>query len=279
MQIVDGQVHIWGADSPERPWPSEARGLEHREVPLGAEELLGEMDRAGVTRAVLVPPSWEGDRNDLALQAAADHPDRFAVMGRLDIREVDPARVLGWRTQPGMLGIRLTFHRSPHRGWLTDGTADWFWPAAEEARVPVMVYAPGQAEALGEVATRHPYLPLIIDHIGLGLDVQDQGLGPAIAPVLDLADRPNVAVKVSALPCYVSDAYPFPILRPHVQRVVETFGASRCFWGSDLSRLPCPYSDWVRFATEDESLLSGDDRTLFMGRGLAQWLSWPMEPD
>jgi hypothetical protein len=35
----------------------------------------------------------------------------------------------------------------------------------------------------------------------------------------------------------------------------------------------------VRFATEDESLLSGDDRTLFMGRGLAQWLSWPMEPD
>jgi predicted TIM-barrel fold metal-dependent hydrolase len=279
MLIVDGQVHIWRADSPERPWPSEARGLEHRELPLGAAELLGEMDRAGVTRAVLVPPSWEGDRNDLALQAAADHPDRFAVMGRLDIREADPERVLEWRAQRGMLGIRLTFHRAPHRGWLTDGTADWFWPAAEAARVPVMVYAPGQAEALGDVATSYPYLPLIIDHLGLGPGVQEQGLGPAIAPVLDLADRPNVAVKVSALPCYVSDTYPFPILRPHVQLVVETFGASRCFWGSDLSRLPCPYGDWVRFVTEDESLLSGDDRALFMGRGLAQWLSWPMEPD
>jgi predicted TIM-barrel fold metal-dependent hydrolase len=178
-----------------------------------------------------------------------------------------------------MLGVRLTFHRPPHRGWLTDGTADWFWPAAEAARVPVMVYAPGQAEALGEVATRHPDLPLIVDHIGLGLEAKDQGLGPAIAPVLDLAVRPNVAVKVSALPCYVSEPYPFPSLRPHVQRTIEAFGPSRCFWGSDLSRLPCPYGDWVRFVTEDDRLLSGDDRALFMGRALARWLSWPIEPD
>lgn len=278
MLIVDGQVHIWDADSPERPWPSEARGLEHRDVPLGAAELLSEMDRAGVTRAVLVPPSWEGDRNDLALRAAADHPGRFGVMGRLDIREADPHKVQEWCSQPGMLGIRLTFHRPPHSGWLTDGTADWFWPAAEAARVPVMVFAPGQTKALGEVARRHPELPVIVDHLGLGLGVHDEAIGPVIASVLDLADRPNVAVKVSALPCYVSEPYPFPSLRPYVQQVVESFGPSRCFWGSDLSRLPCPYQDWVRFFTEDDTLLSEDDRVLVMGRALAQWLRWPIEP-
>lgn len=277
MLIVDAQVHIWGADSPERPWPPEARGLEHREVPLGAAELVGEMDRAGVAGAVLVPPSWEGDRNDLALRAAADYPDRFAVMGRLDLGQADPTSVQGWRSQPGMLGIRLTFHRPPHQGWLTDGTADWFWPAAEAAQVPVMVYAPGQAKTLGEVASRHPQLPLIVDHIGLGLEVHDEAIGPAIAPVLDLADRPNVAVKVSALPCHVSEPYPFPSLRPHVQSVVQAFGPSRCFWGSDLSRLPCPYRDWARFFTDDDSLLSGDDRALVMGGALAQWLNWPIE--
>ena len=43
---------------------------------------LKEMDAAGVARVVIVPPSWEGDRNDLALEAARLHPDRFAVMGR-----------------------------------------------------------------------------------------------------------------------------------------------------------------------------------------------------
>jgi hypothetical protein len=28
------------------------------------------------------------------------------------------------RDQPGMLGVRLTFHRDADRPWLTDGTAD-----------------------------------------------------------------------------------------------------------------------------------------------------------
>jgi len=30
---------------------------------------------------VLVPPSWEGDRNDLALEAARLQPDQFAIDG------------------------------------------------------------------------------------------------------------------------------------------------------------------------------------------------------
>ena len=55
----------------------------HR-APLGKEELLAEMDKAGVDGVVIVPPSWEGDRNDLALDAAASHPDRFCIMGRFD---------------------------------------------------------------------------------------------------------------------------------------------------------------------------------------------------
>ena len=63
MKIVDAQVHIWAANTPERPWP--ARAEPHR-APLGKEELLAEMDKAGVDRVIIVPPSWEGDRNDLA---------------------------------------------------------------------------------------------------------------------------------------------------------------------------------------------------------------------
>jgi L-fuconolactonase len=81
MLIVDAQVHIWAANTPERPWP--ARAEPHR-APLGKDELLAEMDKAGVDRVVIVPPSWEGDGNDLAIEAARSHPGRFAVMGRFD---------------------------------------------------------------------------------------------------------------------------------------------------------------------------------------------------
>ena len=77
MPIVDSQVHIWAANTPERPWAPNVRA--HRETPLGHDTLLREMDAAGVDRVVIVPPRLDGTRNDLALAAAHAHPDRFAV--------------------------------------------------------------------------------------------------------------------------------------------------------------------------------------------------------
>jgi hypothetical protein len=43
------------------------------------------MDAAGVDHGIIVPPLWEGGRNDLAMEVALLHPDRFAVIGRLAI--------------------------------------------------------------------------------------------------------------------------------------------------------------------------------------------------
>ena len=74
MLIVDAQVHVWAANTPERPWPHDA-AKPQRDVPLCPDELLREMDAAGVDRTVMVPPIWEGRRNDLALAAAQAHPD------------------------------------------------------------------------------------------------------------------------------------------------------------------------------------------------------------
>jgi L-fuconolactonase len=111
MFIVDAQVHIWGANTPERPWPA-GRSSPHRPQPFSEDDLLKEMDAAEVARVVIVPPSWEGDRNDLALEAARLHPDRFAVMGRPPAA----ARSLSdWRDQPGMLGLRVTSNTAEAR--------------------------------------------------------------------------------------------------------------------------------------------------------------------
>lgn len=70
MVLVEAQVHIWAADTPQRPWPSSGAPYAHRPEPRGKDELLQEMHTAGVDRVVIVPPAWKGDRNDLALQAA-----------------------------------------------------------------------------------------------------------------------------------------------------------------------------------------------------------------
>ena len=111
MRIVDAQVHVWGADTPERPWPRGGNPKPHREIPWTAAELVAGMDAAGIGAAVIVPPGWEGERNDLALAAVAQYPGRFAVMGRFDPLLHDPFDAFQrWRDQPGMLGVRFTFH-------------------------------------------------------------------------------------------------------------------------------------------------------------------------
>ena len=274
--IVDTQVHIWAANTPDRPWvlgPERA----HLPVPLDAETVIGMMDEAGVDRAILVPPSLEGDRNDLSLKAAHGYPRRFAVMGRLKLDDpAAPARLRHMKSQPGMLGVRLTFHRENDRPFLTNGVADWFWPAAEALGLPVMVHAPERLPQIAEIARRHPNLTLIIDHMGFARETRD-GNAPAGADrVLALASLPNVSVKVSALPCYSSEPYPYRNLHDPLKRIIEGFGVRRSFWGSDLSRMlaRCTYRQAVTMFTEELDFLSAGDLEWVMGRGISELLHW-----
>jgi L-fuconolactonase len=259
--ICDAQVHVWAANTPERPWP--ARAEPHR-APLGKEELLAEMDKAGVDRAILVPPSWEGDRNDLANDAAASHPDRFATMGRFDPDAPDARDVIrDWKKQPGMLGMRFTFHTPVLRQPLLDGKFDWVWGEMEKGGIPAMVLFHHEYMHLADkVAERYPGLRLVLDHLGLksGKDVTEAQNFATLDNVLALAKRPNVAAKVTAMPCYAADkSYPFKSVHPYIKHVFESFGPKRTFWGTDWSRLP-----WLK----------GPDLDWVMGRGVCEWLGW-----
>lgn len=275
--IIDSQVHIWGPETTDKPYMKEDASNPHRATPIRCEELLEVMDANGVQRTVCVPPTWEGYSNEESLRAARLRPDRFAVMGRIAVYKPESRTLLaGWKKQPGMLGIRIAFHQGRSKLWLEDGTADWLWDGAERYNVPIMAFAPDAVPKLGEVAERHPGLRLIVDHMGLSSALRGKSLEPAVADVLKLARFSNLAVKVSALPCYVDEPYPFPTLHPLIHRVVDAFGPQRSFWGTDLSHLTCPYKQCLTLFTEELKFLSESDKEWIMGRGIAEWINWPL---
>jgi len=276
MMICDAQVHIWGANTPERPWP--ARLEAHRPVPIGKDELLREMDAAGVDRVVIVPPSWEGDRNDLGIAAAQAHPDRFAVMGRLDT-DAPGAReqIAGWKKQPGMLGIRLTFHAPMLLPPLVEGRIDWLWSECEKHGVPIMVLVHHHmVHLIDKVAERHPGLKLVMDHLSMDSKVKDDAAFKDLDMLLAIAKRPNVAVKATAMPCYTTDKYPYRWVQPHLRRVYDAFGPKRLFWGTDLSRLPCTYRQGITMWTDEIPWLTAEDKEWIMGRGVCEWIGWKL---
>jgi predicted TIM-barrel fold metal-dependent hydrolase len=275
MLIVDSQIHIWGPDTPQRAWQPGRAAEAQKPYPIDKETLLFQMDLAGVQGVVLVPPSWEGDRNDLVLEAAAANPERFAAMGRFDVG--DPAsrdRVAGWRDQPGMLGIRLTFHNEYYRHLLTDGSADWFWDAAERADIPLMVLVPGALDVLDRIAGRHPGLKLAIDHVGLGARGKAPEVFDDLPAVCALAKRSNVAVKASGMPSLSRQEYPFSDLHDAIKMLVESFGPRRVFFGTDLTRMPCTYYECITLFTQHLPWLKGEDLEWVMGRGVCEWLRW-----
>jgi len=277
MLIVDSQVHIWGADTPDRPWPPGRAHQAQKPYPVTKDMLLQGMDEAGVSRVVIVPPSWEGDRNDLALEASRLHADRFAVMGRLAIeRPESRSLVADWKRQPGMLGLRFTFHTEVQKPWLTDGTADWLWTAAEKAGLPVMIYVPGSLPLVDGIAARHPGLRLVIDHLALAIGQKDDAAFADLPHLLALAKRPNVAVKASALPCCSTEPYPYRGLHKHLRQVVDAFGPRRVFWGTDWTRLPCTWRQAITLFTEELPWLSAADKDWIMGRAVCEWLGWPL---
>jgi L-fuconolactonase len=271
--IVDAQVHIWAENSPERPWP--ARHQAHRDPPIAADELLDTMKDAGVDKAILVPPSWEGERNDVCCAAAQAHPDKFAVMGRFD-PTLPEARTLipTWKQQPGMLGLRFTFHRPMLQPLLTEGKVDFLWPQAEKAGVPIMMYIPQALMPLADkIAERYPGLQLIMDHLGM-TQGKDAEAFANLDNVLALAKRPNVAVKLSSIPMVMTEPWPYRGVHPYLKRVYDAFGPKRMFWASDWSRLPCSYKQGLTMYTEEAPWLSETDKEWILGRGICEWVGW-----
>lgn len=275
--ITDAQVHLWPPETPSRPWTPDGARRAHLKEPMTYPDMLKTMDLVGVDRVIIVPPSWEGDRNDYALEAARRHPDRFAVMGRIALN--DPASVelvKRWFDDRGMLGARINFSDDKAK-WLEDGTADWFWAEAEAASIPVMMHAPGYQETIGDIAANHSKLRIVVDHMNLSTRLAKNEIPAAIEATAALATHPNISVKLSSIPAYSAGPFPYSDMDDHIAKLVSAFGAERCFWGSDLShgKGNIPYKHYVNHFKEHLPFLSASQRSLILGDAIKRFLGWP----
>ena len=244
---------------------------------MGAEEMISEMDGAGVDASIIVPPSPVGDENLTALEAAARYPKRFAIMGRFNPEAPDArSRLETWLEQPGMLGIRMTFHKPQWQGWLAGDEMDWYWRGCERLGIPLMIFVPNLVDRVAPLAQRYPGLKLILDHMARDSGLRDDECFADLDKLLALKSHPNVAVKISAIPCYSTQPYPFANLTPHLRRIYDAFGPRRLMWGSDITRLPCTYRECVDHFRHELPFLNDEDRKWIMGTTLGEWLGWSL---
>lgn len=227
MTICDSHIHVVGdpaidAQVPDRTYTAAAAPL---------DTLLRVASPAGVTRFVVVQPSFYGTDNTVTLRAVA----ALGGNGR-GVAVIDPARVtpaaLSALAAGGITGLRINFYSTlaEQRG---GSMLESFAAQAAVARrhgwhLEVIAPAAKLVAAAGLFA-QSP-VPVVIDHYGVhGGVAPGDDTGQAL---LDLLRLPHVWMKLSA-PYRCSDD-PLAV-RPDPAWLAALLDAAapRCVWGSD----------------------------------------------
>jgi predicted TIM-barrel fold metal-dependent hydrolase len=239
--VVDSHVHAFASVS-ER-FPRDVHELYPPELEATAERLLGEMESAGVDRAVLVPVSYH---DDYLADCLRRFPDRFAGIGLQPPGEPSAEAYRARRDALGLQGIRLFDLGDPAT---TDIERLPCFPLlAEFARAgdKLWFYGDGaQMELLERVLFALPELTVVLNHLGYwpsALSVDEHGRprfsrpysADNLAAAVRLARFPRTHVLFSGLYAFTRRPWPYNDLRPVTTALLEAFGPGRLLLATDF---------------------------------------------
>jgi predicted TIM-barrel fold metal-dependent hydrolase len=269
--IIDTHTHVVSSDKTKHPLDPGARGWS-TEVSNDVEDLIAEMDKAGVECATLVQPNATyGLDNIYQCDSAKLYAPRTVSVGILDPAASNAAdRLSYWVNEHGMLGVRLQSQAEPD-----DPSCDAIWQRAEELGVPISIGGGGQPDKVNRMrnmASRHPNVMFAPDHFAGWSGSDDK---PTMTAALEeMAKLPNAHLRVSStsLGPYIDLN---DVEKELFQQVINAFTPQRIMWGSNFpSSREGGYAGQLQIAATALDWLSEDDRGWIMG-GSAHKL-WPM---
>jgi L-fuconolactonase len=269
--IIDTHTHVVSSDKVKHPLDPGARGWS-TEVSNDVEDLIAEMDRAGVDCATLVQPNATyGLDNSYQCDSAQQYAPRTVAVGILDPAAPDAADKLSyWVNERGMWGVRLQSQAEPD-----DSCCDALWQRAEALGVPVSIGGGGTPERVRQmrnVGARHPNVIFAPDHFAGWSGAEDKAA--MTAALEELAQLPNAHLRISS-----TSLGPYADLTPSGQelfrRVIEAFTPQRVMWGSNYpANRVGGYIAQVQLGQTALPWLSQEGRDWIMGETAHKL--WPM---
>ena len=161
--IIDTHTHVVSSDKVKHPLDSGASGWS-LEVSNDVEDLIAEMDKAGVECATLVQPNGTyALDNSYQCDSAKQYSPRTVSVGILDPAASDAADKLSyWVNEHDMKGVRLQSQANPD-----DSRCDSLWKMAESLGIPISLGGGGTAEKVDQmrnIGARHPNVIFAPDH-------------------------------------------------------------------------------------------------------------------
>lgn len=276
--ILDAHTHVW----PRWPYRPDVPDSDSRGR---AENLLLEMDRAGVDAAFIVNARIDNasDNNEYGAEVAAGHPGRLLQVADIDSRfgpdyhrpgAADRLRALVDEYRP----VGISHYLEPKNdGWLLSDEGSEFLRVADEAKLVITLAAPPDwYDDLRTAARQFPSLAMIANHLAV-VTLHPGGIDEGLRLVLDHDDLPNLLVKVSGYYYGHGRPWDYPYLDrlPIVRAFYESWGPGRMVWASDWpSLLPHhSYTQAVHLLGDNADFLAEGDLERIMGGTLGALLA------
>src|SRR5690606_22221425 len=142
-KIVDIHPHIISSDTkryPVAPIGGHQSGWSQKR-PVSMEQMLTDMDKAGVDKAAIVHASTVyGFDNSYVADAVAAHPDRFTGVFSVDVLAPDAPEKMRYWVGRKLSGLRIFTTGSTMPGqqpWLEDPRLIPVWETADELNLPI----------------------------------------------------------------------------------------------------------------------------------------------
>jgi len=262
VPIVDAHHHLWDLRALRYPWltqPAPDRGVAGDIEPLRRNYLLDDYvgDAAGCDIVRSVHVQAECDPADAVaetrwLQAIADtHGYPHAIVAYVALHLPDAAEVIHAHLQyRNIRGVRqlLNWHDDPAKrqtdrpDYLTDPAWRRGFSLLGQYGLSfdLQIY-PWQMADAAALAAEFPETQLVVNHTGMPIDQTRTGLAAWRAGMRSLAERPNVAVKISGLGMFTADPEPL------IKQTIEIFRVDRCMFASNfpVDRLYSSYATLV----------------------------------
>ena len=233
--LVDTHIHLF--DPKQFPYHPSAV---YKPAPVTLEPYLKEADAFGLTHSIIVHPEPYQDDHRYLEHCFAHEPKRGFFKGTClfdALKEDTPARLESlMKRWPGRI-VALRVHateRTPKLdGPIRERPLDHprmtaTWAAAGRLGLAIQMHMiPMHAPAVRRLATAHPTVPVVIDH----LCRMGQGTAAEYDEVLRLGEMTQVYMKFSGLNYSSKQQPPHDDLAPAIRRIFQSFTAGRIIWG------------------------------------------------
>jgi len=233
LLVVDAHQHVWDPALAQYPWLTPDLAAINRA--FDQPDVQPELDRAGVQASVLVQAADNIEDTENMLRVAAAQPAIAGVVVWLPLSDVGRCERLlqAWRERP-LVGVRHLVHTDPDPQWMLRDEVQPGLALLAERGLPFDVCAetPRLLAQVPAVATAHPTLRLVIDHLAKP-PIATGGWQPWADLLTAAAAFPTVSTKLSGLNTVAAPGSGAAALQPYVDHALAVFGSERVMFGGD----------------------------------------------